>query len=275
MNKYIYIAFIFIGLFSCQKEDFTITNLNGDYIQVLGHGGMGMVANAYPINSLESIALCIQNDAHGSEIDIQLTQDGVLVAYHDHDLSSSTDNSGVIHSMDWSQVQQSNYTNLPYQNYHIATLDQIFSAITDYESKIFTLDVKLYPNGTDYTTYIDEYTDAIIALFDTYGLEDNVYLESQTLEFLTVMQAKKPNYQLYIYPQTFEEGLATVLQLGIKGMSISNEVITAEQVQEAHDLGVYVTIWGVDTKEENIDAVRKNPDMIQTDEVTYLVDLLQ
>ncbi|MDX2360986.1 MAG: glycerophosphodiester phosphodiesterase family protein [Crocinitomicaceae bacterium] len=275
MKNTLYIALLLLGLTSCQKETFTIVNLNGSEIYVLGHGGMGMIANAYPINSLESIGLCLLNNAHGSEIDVQLTSDGVLVAYHDHDLSESTDMSGIIHSMTWEEVQKANYTNLPYQSYDIVSLENILSAIDGYDSKLFTFDIKLYPADSDQAAYHDQFTDAIVALFNKYKLDNSVYIESQNTDFLTMMQSKKPNYMLYIYPQTFEEGLSKSLIYGFRGMTIASHAITVEQVQEAHDQGVYVTIWGVVTKDENIEAVRKNPDVIQTDKVEYLVDLLQ
>jgi glycerophosphoryl diester phosphodiesterase len=80
---------------------------------------------------------------------------------------------------------------------------------------------------------------------------------------------------LYIYPQTFEDGFNAALQNGYKGMSISTDVISAEQVDQAHANGIFVTIWGASTKKKNAEAIRKNPDMIETDKVEDLITLLQ
>ena len=87
MKKLLYILSIFL-FSSCQKEIFDINNLNGD-ILVIGHGGMG-VSHSYPINTFESIMHCINLGTDGTEIDVQMTKDGVLVAFHDKELSNKT-----------------------------------------------------------------------------------------------------------------------------------------------------------------------------------------
>jgi len=273
MKNIIYIGILSLLLSACKKETFNINNLNNDTIYVLGHAGMG-ISDLYPINSLESIANCISLHATGSEMDIQMTKDSVLVAYHDHDLSVSTDISGVIHSMTWEEVQTANYVNGPFSSYSITTLENIFTSLEDYQSKVFTFDVKIYPGTADLAIYYETYANVIIDFFNTYGLEDNVYIESQSPEFLNLIQAKKPNYRLYYYPQTFDDGLAVALNNGFQGISISSKAINSDQVASAHEQGIFVTLWGVKTKDENKDAIRKNPDMIQTDNVKYLVDLL-
>ena len=274
MKQLSYIAFTVILLTGCKKESFTIENLNNNEIYVLGHGGMG-ISNLYPINSLESIANCIALNADGSEIDIQLTKDSVLVAFHDSELSASTDMSGIIHSMTWEELKNTEYTNVPYAGYSIVQLDQIFSSIENYQERIFTFDVKLYPETSDLNTYYEIYSDAIISFFDAYGLENNVYIESQSPDFLNLVQSKRPNYRLYYYPQTFEDGLTVALNNGFQGISISDDVINIDDVARAHKHGIFVTIWGVNTKDENRGAIRKNPDMIQTDKVDFLVELLK
>ena len=89
MKEFIYISLLSILLFSCQVEDFELNNLNGNRIDALGHGGMG-ISNLYPSNSAESILNCLYLGATGTEIDIQMTSDGVLVLFHDEELIYSS-----------------------------------------------------------------------------------------------------------------------------------------------------------------------------------------
>jgi hypothetical protein len=79
---------------------------------------------------------------------------------------------------------------------------------------------------------------------------------------------------LFIYPETFEQGLSTAKELGLYGITISTNQITAEQIEMAHNAGVRVTVWDAHSDQENYDAIQKNPDFIQTDNVKYLVNLL-
>src|SRR5215217_6535474 len=67
---------IFLFFCSCSKDPalWKTSNLNGDSITVLGHGGMGN-KSLYPIDSHRSIAAALEMGADGSEMDVQLTSD--------------------------------------------------------------------------------------------------------------------------------------------------------------------------------------------------------
>ena len=82
-------------MFSCKKNKEEILNLNNNKIDVLGHAGMG-ISSLYPINSAESLLACLHSGADGTELDVQLTMDNVLVAFHDASLSDKTNLSGII-----------------------------------------------------------------------------------------------------------------------------------------------------------------------------------
>ncbi len=274
MIKRISIAVVLLLFVGCKKEVFVISNLNGNQIDRMGHGGMGF-SNLYPINSMESILRCINSGADGTEIDVQLSKDGVLVAYHDQDLSKSTDKDGIIRSLNWNQIADAKYNSTPFATHNIVTLESIFQSIPESDQKIFTLDIKLYTEGENHSDYIDEFTDALISFFNLHQLTDHVYIESQNKQFLMLMKSKQPQYQLYHYPQTYEEGIAIVEELGLKGISISTDVISIEQINQAHAKGIFVTLWNVDTKQKNKEAIRKNADMIQTDKIKHLTKLLK
>ncbi len=274
MKEFIYISLLSILLFSCQVEDFELNNLNGNRIDALGHGGMG-ISNLYPSNSAESILNCLYLGATGTEIDIQMTSDGVLVLFHDEELGGSTNLEGLIHEHTWDEIKDGVYDEIPYSAYKIIRFDDFLELTHNHSDYIFTLDTKLYTESTDYYSYIDGFSDAIVDVFNEFNLHNHVYVESQSTVFLELLQDKASNIDLYIYPQTFEEGLADAIEFNLKGITISTNEINKEQVKEAHDLGFFVTIWGVISKEENIEAIHKNPDMIQTDKIEYLVELLE
>ncbi|NRA11462.1 MAG: hypothetical protein HRT57_05870, partial [Crocinitomicaceae bacterium] len=87
--------------------------------------------------------------------------------------------------------------------------------------------------------------------------------------------SKDSQIRQYIYPVNFQDGFITALNLGLRGISIDNDKVSAEQIEFAHATGLFVTVWGVASKKENREAIRKNPDMIQTDKVAYLVKQLK
>ena len=104
MKNLIILSILLFVVSSCQKEDFEIINLNNNKITVLGHGGMG-IGETYPMNSFESILNCLNLGADGTEIDVQMTKDGVLVAFHDESLEHSTNISGRIFNKTWDEIK--------------------------------------------------------------------------------------------------------------------------------------------------------------------------
>ncbi|PLK45348.1 glycerophosphodiester phosphodiesterase family protein [Emticicia sp. TH156] len=264
-----------LNLVSCKDDHviFEIDNLNRDMITVLGHGGMG-IGSTYPMNTFESIINCINLGSDGSEIDVQMTSDGVLVAFHDFDLSVKTNLQGVVNAHTWQELRNGYYNETPYMRYALVSLDQIFSNLENVENYKFTFDCKLYRETTADDAYFARFADAIIAIAEKYGLQRRICIESNDKNFLGIIQQKAVRYKLFIYPDDFTEGLAIAKSMGLYGITVSTNQISAEDVKAAHEAGVRVAVWDARSEQENRDAVQKNPDFIQTDNVKYLVNLL-
>ena len=125
-----------------------------------------------------------------------------------------------------------------------------------------------------------EYAEAIVHLFDKYNIYDQAFIETQSDMFagqMLLSSAGVTNGEIkqFMYPQSFEEGLNHAATFNMHGITIANKNISKEQVELAHTLGYWVTIWDVEKNSEIREAVRKNPDMIQTDDVPYLVKILE
>lgn len=264
-----------LTVFSCQKEDeiFNIVNLNRNNITVLGHGGMG-ISSTYPIDTFESIMSCLSLGTDGSEIDVQMTKDSVLVAFHDSDLDTKTNLSGVISQYNYDEIKDAYYDETPYMTYSIVSLEQLFSNIDNLTSYKFTFDCKLYNVDANNDSYLNTFANAIVKISEKYNIQRRIYIESNDKSFLSILAVKNERFRLFIYPQTFEEGLATASELNLYGITISNEDISAEQMLVAHNQGFRVAVWNVETEQDNLEAIRKNPDFIQTDKVKYLVSMM-
>jgi glycerophosphoryl diester phosphodiesterase len=273
MKKLILLS-ITLFSFACKKERFNIANLNGNKIITMGHGGMGP-SSTYPMNSNESLMQCLSQGADGTEFDVQLTKDSVLVLYHDQDLSSTTTINGCINSLSWPEVKAARYNQTLYLNYSITSLDEFLSHLANPGDYKFTFDCKLYTENTNTTAFHRSYIDAVIRIVHTYKLENNVFIESQDPNFLALFKKKDPASKLFIYPSSFESGLEIAKSAGLYGITISTRDITKEQIKMAHDLNLWVTLWNTHTDGDNKEAIRKNPDCIQTDKLKNLIKLLK
>ncbi|MCE3297203.1 MAG: glycerophosphoryl diester phosphodiesterase [Crocinitomicaceae bacterium] len=267
---------VFFGLFavllSCMKQEYEIENLNGGTIDKLGHGGMG-VGDTYPMNTAESIKKCLSYDMDGTEMDVQMTKDGVLVAFHDEKLDSKTNLSGFVNDVTWAEIHAAKYIVTPHVQYDIIRLDELFASL-DAKKYIFSFDVKLYSHG-DYTAYFDSYKNALISLIESHTDPAKIMIESQDTVFLNMIKAEKPDYRLFYYPASFESGLESCVKHQYSGITISTRSVTKEQVGLAHQNGLLIVTWNTHSKKENREAILKNVDIIETDKVAYLSKALK
>ncbi len=273
MRPTVTILFAILAIVACKKEDFEIHNLNGGHIVVMGHGGSG-IHSTYPLDSPAGILSCLSSAADGSEMDMQLTSDSVLVAYHSADLSEGTDMSGPVWRHTWAEVQQARFTGVPYADHHIMSFDAFFGQV-DVHDRAISFDVKIHPDGTPDAVYYAIYINAIIRLLDRHDFGDRLYIESQSPSFLAMLKARRSDLKLFYYPPTFEDGLSNAQAVGVFGISIDMNKITAEQMSIAHAQGFWVILWNAESNSDNEDAIRLNPEIIQTDRLENLIGLLE
>lgn len=274
MNKFPFFLFLIFISYSCHTEHFEIENLNDNKIMVLGHGGMGS-GLTHPTNTLESISECLSLGADGTEIDVQLSKDGVLIAFHDRDLKDNTNLEGIINDYNWSEIKDAKYTNIPFLEYSVVSLDELYKNLISPNKFTFSFDLKLYNGSEEAQLYLTRFANALIHFIEKNNLEENVFIESQHIPFLSQLKELNPSIRLLYYPYEFEFGLQKAIEMNLHGISISMDNISKEQIKKAHDNSIHVALWSVNSRRKNQEAIRMNPDIIQTDRLENLLDLLK
>lgn len=269
------IAALFLN--SCKRDTplTKINNLNGDVISAFGHAGMGF-SFEYPVDSYESIEPVLRIGADGSEMDIQMTKDSVLVVYHDVHLEDGTIcSTGFINDRSWSEIAGCHLA-CPYSSsinlvsfYQL--MDRLKTSGKNIHDYTFTFDCKLNTSAANPTAFKAQYANAVLKAIDDYGLQDNIFIESQDTVYLRMLKNKRSGLKLFIYPPDFETGLQIAKSMGLFGITIRTDLISAAQVKKAHNQGISVTLWGVNTEKDNMDGIAKNPDFIQTDKPIHLL----
>lgn len=261
-------------LASCAKKDFNIVNLNGGKVITQGHGGMG-IHSTYPLNSAASVLECLASGADGVEIDVQMSRDSVLIAYHSADLADATDMSGAVVSRSWAELESARYIGVPYGDHHLMRLDHLLDRLDEPSRFYWTFDLKVEPDGEEDPLYMDRLARAVARLLQGRGLTGQVFLESQRTYLLDALRLRIPGAQLFLYPPDFETGFTIANRLDLKGITIDMAKIGAAQVQLAHDSGLWVSLWNVESCAQNEDALRRSPEIVQSDRVGHLVGLLE
>jgi len=266
----ILILFLLTG-FSCQDYDFNISNLNNNEISVLGHGGMG-IGHVYPMNTYESIMNCLNLGADGTEIDVQITKDSVLVAYHDKLLQHSTDKSGKIYQHNWKEIKDANYKNPPYVNYKIRSLNEIFSNIPDLHNYLYFIDYKNYNPDTS-SIFDNIFIKSLEEIIVKHQLQNNIYVGLKDIKLIASLREQKPNLNIFIYAG-FENANIIAKKYNLQGITIDVDEISADQVKKAHANEIMIAVYNAHSKESNIEAVEKNVDFIQSGKIKHLLKIL-
>lgn len=259
---------------SCSKDPatFPLKNLNNNEIECFGHAGMG-TESIYPINTFESLESCLNRGADGTEMDVQITKDSVLVILHGWDLSENTSCSGLIKDINWSDMSGCNRKGKFFKNLKIITFDDFVSRIPDPQNIFITLDCKATYGDFDQGEYFKLFARTIIKTLERNHLGPKIFIENLDPGFLLALKDRKPEANLFLLTDNFDYGMETVKKWGFWGLSMSNGSVTAAQVKAAHNENIHVTIWGVLSDKENYSAVEKCPDFIQTDNITYLLKI--
>lgn len=228
------------------------------------------IESIYPLNSETSIRKALDLGADGSEMDVQMTSDSVLIAFHHYRLDNETNLKGVVNSHSWDELKKGHFSFGLHKRLHIVSLEELFSGIGDLHDHIFTLDCKLYTEN-DSALFQRSFARALTNLIARYEFGDKVNIEAPYEEFLGELRTKSASLNLFIYAYDFNEAYASAIRKNLSGITISNDLINEEQVQMAHEHGLKVAIWDVDNGKENLEALEKKPDYIQTDELKSLI----
>jgi glycerophosphoryl diester phosphodiesterase len=262
---------IFITLvlsYSCSKYSEPINNLNNGKIEKFGHAGMGIGQNV-PMNSEESLVECLNNKMDGTELDVQLTKDSVLVAFHDSNLDEKTNKSGLISTHTWQELSDCYYDYQINTRYKLVRLDELF-ATELFRSKKFAFDIKLYSETSD-LDYINRFARRLSAFLLSENLIDRCIIESSSTLFLDLLNQENSSFNLLYYPGTnFDDVFLIATTHNYDGITISTDQITKADVEKAHENNLLIVTWNTHSKKRNKEAVAKHPDYIETDEVKFL-----
>lgn len=235
---------------------------------ILGHGGMG-TRHWLPIDSERSMIKAMSHPVDGVELDVQMTQDGILVACHSDSIISDRGEKRMVADLVFSELADfrihSWLTSDP-----VSPLSKlIHSAWPD--STVFSLDLK--PYGLNSPFQLEVYRTAIIDLIDLHP--NYVFLiESSDAQLLKQLKDEAVDAKLFYYSRSATEDLNMIKQLKLDGISIDLSIISEKEVRSCQSQGLLVMIWGTGSVFSNRKALEMQPDLVQTDDIPSIMQLL-
>ena len=229
----------------------------------------------YPGNSFESIAAVLSIGADGSEIDVQITKDSVLVIFHDKELSERTNCQGMIRDYNWAEIDSCKYHSSISQHIYMITVDNLFSRIPNIRNYYFSFDCKFYPKDDEtFIDYYRQYVYAIKQMVDSYNMHNKVLIEAGSTQFHQILKQNEVQALQFITGKGIADGILIAEELDLFGIGIGSD-ITSKDIELAHEKGFRVMTWIPKTQRANVKAIRKNPDFIQTARPIHMLEILR
>lgn len=271
---------------ACMKDQIKpVTNLNGNRIGVIGHGGIGFQSlnNELPHNSLTSLRKTIEAyGADGVEADIQMSNDSVLFMYHDHLLEESSNCWGCMYTKPASAISKCSYKNHITGNViHDEKLARLHSMLDIFVQRplkpLVFFDMRTVPQcaqPVEQDVYLEKLTNAVLNSITQYGAISWVVVESSDLDFLKMMRRKNPSVRLMMDGNNPDGMIRLCRENGLNGIVVPNNVLSKDQVILAHRNNLYVSVFNVKTNDDHVSAINKWVDYIQTDNIPLLQQML-
>ncbi|MDE0584613.1 glycerophosphodiester phosphodiesterase [Planococcus sp. A6] len=246
----------FYILWDAGKDDQHSALLDEDAFLLIAHRGASAIA---PEHTLASYQLAMDMGADFIEIDLQMTKDGVLVAFHDDTVDRTTDGSGKVTEMDladlkaldagsWFNAEKPGRAKDEYVGIQVPTLEEIFTAFGDSAN---------YYIETKQPAESEEMEEKLLELLDQFGLLDEslpkgkVIIQSFSSESLKtiheldddipLIQLIDDSKQVIPSPETFE--LYSEYAVGI---GVSHRKADEAYINAAREAGLLVHPFVVD-----------------------------
>jgi len=275
MKPLYFSAYILLFLFvlSCSKE------VSEDYskTKIIGHGGAGFpsTVNPYPTNSFISIQKAIEGyGIDGVDVDIQMDSENNLWLFHDDLLEISTNCNGCLYDNKSEYIENCRYKNLIGSELTAREkLVQLESLLEHYYSRqdkpLIFLDIKLND-----CFEADEMSLALMNIIEQYDAYTWTQVNCTSEDFLIKFREYSGSFEIIYQTIDIDDGIAKCIDNNFDGITSHTDNITKELVDQCHQSGLSVTIYGVGSKKDITEALDKNPDLLITDNIELTLNLV-
>ncbi len=223
--------------------------LNKKHFVVAHRGASG---NA-PENTLASYKLAIDEGADMIEMDVQITQDSVFVAYHDFVPLGLEKDFADIDYDDIKKIDVGSGFDIKFKGESIPKLETALELI---QNKCYLiLEIKTLA-GNNFKNNADE----LIELIDRYGYLDKTIFGSFNYSALAQLKKIKPSIHTAAIKIPLDNRLPSDLKnlIGCESYICSVEELNDTNYKDAENSDIILGVYSVDTKSQFLDALKYN-----------------
>ncbi len=226
-------------IFDMVSHGFAISDEIFFETQITAHRGSSKRA---PENTIAAIEAAVEDMADFVELDVQMTKDGVAVLGHDATLKRVAGLNQTIASMTWEELQRlevGGWFSPEYTGEPIPRLEQVMELC---KGKI-NLNIEVKNVGKD-----SRLPEMVAEMIREWGMEDQCVVSSTSLSYLERMKSLAPELRTgYILSAAYGDLYFNEI---VDFISIRASFVDRQVVERAHERGMGVHVWTVNSKSE-------------------------
>jgi glycerophosphoryl diester phosphodiesterase len=233
---------------------------------LIGHRGGSLEA---PENTMASFRHALDLGIRYVELDVQMTSDGVPVVLHDPTLDRTTNGTGPVRDVTFAELSTldaGSHFSPEFAGERVPTLREVLELCVAAGAGVVAeiKDVRLY-------TGMEERVAALMGEMWTRGAEDLwcISFDHAAIRKMRTLDAALPLG--YLYPPDQQEFVAPDDTVQAYCPFYQSAIARPDQVQRAHDLGKFVFVWTVNTREDMLALARTGVDGIVSDRPSLLL----
>jgi glycerophosphoryl diester phosphodiesterase len=213
--------------------------------QIIAHRGASYL---YPENTLLSFQRAIENDATMIEFDVRLTKDGQVVAIHDEDITRTTNGSGQVADLTFTELRMldaGSWKESAFTGEQIPSLEeivQIFGHQVD-----MNIEIKDEVCGSERDCIVEK----VIDIVKKYGIEERVIISSFDPKVLVTVKYHDPSIKTAVlYDPEFWGNLLPlqiVALMDCDAFHCSASELKPEWGPELHKLSIPLNVYTVNS----------------------------
>ena len=234
---------------------------SGNKAHIVAHRGYH--PGNIPENSIASLEAAQKLGVYGSELDVYITTDGVVVLYHDTTLRGTTDHPDNV-GFKGLRVDECSYEQLkPYKLCNgegLPTLEDYIAQAKKYPDTKLIIEIK----GHNTSEKNMRVTQACYEAVKNSNMQNQVEYISFNYDICKKLVEYDPNAMVQYLAGNKKP--ADLYKDGIRGIDYTHSVMTADIIQQAHELGMTVNVWTVNSQSEIARFMSMGVDLVTTDE---------
>lgn len=224
-----------------------------------------------PENSLTCFKKSVSAHADGIELDIHRCKTGELVVIHDDTLNRTTNGSGAVKDASWkdlSKLDCGSWYEAKFKEERLPLLKDVLDAV---DGKL-TINIEIKNCPGDYAGIDDE----LLKQLKDYPHPDKIMISSFDHIILKKIHDKTSQYKIALLGDSVMYNLpAYAKSVGATAWNPDFDCVRPDTVKAAHDAGLTVNTWTVNSKEGWKRACDLGVDSIITDDPEGLKDFLR